>query len=90
MAGSSNGDVIRVFPNPCREYYILEYYFKTTPKNAYYEVADALGKIIEKGQFDNQQDQIVIRTSAYGTGLYTIRFFVNGKFDKALKINVIK
>lgn len=90
ISGFEQGNNFRVFPNPCHNYFILEYYFKIIPRNASYSIIDPLGRIIDEGPVDGQQNQLIRRTNSYSSGLYTIKLIINGKVDKALKLNVIK
>lgn len=79
-----------VYPNPCRDIFIIDFSFDNLPAQAYYSISDPLGRIIEEGAIQGQQNQIIIRTSSFSSGLHTIRLIVNGKVEKALKLNVIK
>ncbi|MCK9401318.1 MAG: hypothetical protein M0Q51_15175 [Bacteroidales bacterium] len=68
----------------------MEYYFEIIPNQASYSISDPLGRIIEEGLIEGQQNQLIRRTSSYSSGLYTIKLNINGKLEKALKLNVIK
>ena len=85
-----NGNVFRVYPNPSHDYFIIEYYFEIIPEQARYSITDPLGRIIEDGILESQQNQLIKRTSTYKSGLYTISLIINGKFEKALKFNVVR
>jgi len=45
----------KVYPNPCTDYFILEYYFEIIPTQASYSISDPLGRIIEAGLIEGQQ-----------------------------------
>jgi hypothetical protein len=90
ISGLNQGNNFRVLPNPCHDYFILEYYFELIPRNASFSIIDPLGRIIEEGPIEGQQNQLIRRTTSYSSGLYTIKLILNGKVDKALKLNVIK
>jgi hypothetical protein len=83
-------ELFRVYPNPCLDYFIIEYFFKQVPNNATYSISDPLGKIIESGKLVGQQDQIIHRASAYSPGLFTIRLILDGKVEKVAKLTIIK
>jgi len=89
-SGLDQGNNFRVFPNPCLDYFIIDYYFEIIPGQASYSISDPSGRIIEEGLIEGQQNQLIRRTSSYSSGLYTIRLMINGKVEKALKLNVIK
>jgi hypothetical protein len=88
--GLEQGNVFRVYPNPSHDYFILEYYFEIVPNQASYSVSDQMGRIIEEGPIEGRQDQLIRRTTSYSQGIYTIKLIINGKVEKALKLNVIK
>jgi hypothetical protein len=89
-SGLEQGNVFRVYPNPSYEYFIIEYYFDVIPRHASYSINDPLGRIIEEGQIEGRQNQLIRRTTSYSSGIYTIKLIINGKVEKALKLNVIK
>jgi hypothetical protein len=84
------GNVFRVYPNPSHDYFIIDYYFEIVPKDASYSISDPLGRMIDEGTIEGQQDQIIIRTSDYCSGLYTINLIINGKIENFKKLNIIK
>jgi len=88
--GLDHENVFKVYPNPCNDYFIMEYYFEIIPGQASYSISDPLGRIIEEGLIEGQQNQLIRRTSSYSSGLYTIKLNINGKLEKALKLNVIR
>lgn len=90
ISGTDKGNVFRVYPNPSHDYFILEYHFEVMPRNAAYSINDPLGRIIEEGLIEGQQNQLIRRTTSYSSAIYTIKLIINGKVEKALKLNVIK
>ena len=84
------GNIFKVYPNPSHDYFIIDYYFEIIPKDASYSISDPLGRVIEEGIIEGQQDQIIFRTSAYSSGLYTIKLITNGKAGNIVKLNIIK
>jgi len=82
--------VFRVYPNPCLDYFIIEYFFTDVPQNVTYSIIDPLGRTIEKGKIDGQQNQIIKRTSELNPGVFTIQLIINGKGVKATKLTIIK
>jgi len=94
-AQANQSNVVResdlsIYPNPCKDYFIIDYCFKGNPTNAMYCIQDQLGREIFKGQFEDQQNQLIIRTSNFSSGLYTLRLLMDGKVEKVLKLNVIR
>lgn len=90
ISGLEQRNIFRVFPNPSHEYFIIEYYFEVIPRNASYSINDPLGRKIEEGLIEGKQNQFIKRTTSYSPGIYTIKLIINGKVEKALKLNVIK
>ncbi|MBW6460069.1 MAG: T9SS type A sorting domain-containing protein [Bacteroidales bacterium] len=82
--------VMKVYPNPCRDYFIIDYSFEKIPRNAFYSITDPTGRTIDADRLNRQQDQLIKRTSSLSPGLYTVRFNIDGREEKALKISVIK
>ena len=84
------GNLFRVYPNPGRDYFIIEYSFERVPDQASYSISDQNGRIIEEGPIEGKQNQLIRRTTSYSSGLYTIKLIINGNTEKTLKINIIK
>lgn len=89
-SGSEEQYIFQIYPNPTRDYFIIDYYFKVVPKKAIFTINDQLGKILEEGILEGQQNQLLRKTTSYSSGLYTINFYINSKFVKSQKFNVIR
>ena len=88
--GLNQENSFRVYPNPCSDYFIIEYNFEEVPKQASYSISDLLGRVVEEGPIEGQQNQIIRMTSSYSPGLYTIKLIVNGEVERALKLNLVR
>jgi hypothetical protein len=88
--GLNQENSFRVYPNPCSDYFIIEYNFEEIPRQASYSINDQLGRIIEEGPIEGQQNQIIRKTSSFSPGLYTIKLIVSGKVEKAIKLNLVR
>jgi len=84
------GNLFRVYPNPGRDYFIIEYSFERVPDQASYSISDQYGRITEQCPIEGKQNQLIRRTTSYSSGLYTIKLIINGNTEKTLKINIIK
>ena len=88
--GLDQEKIFNVYPNPSKDYFIIEYYFEIVPKKASYSINDPAGKTIEEGLLEGRQDQLIRKTASYSPGLYTIMLIINGKAERTLKFSVIK
>jgi hypothetical protein len=79
-----------IYPNPCKDYFIIDYAIKQKPYQATYSIHNAIGQIINSGQLNDLQNQLMVRTSSYSNGLYTISLIIDGKIEKVVKLNVTK
>jgi hypothetical protein len=82
--------VFRVYPNPCLDYFIIEYCFKSIPKDAACSIDDASGRTIEEVKIEGQHNQIIRRVAELSPGLYTIKLVIYGKVVKIAKLTIVK
>ncbi len=82
--------VFRVYPNPCLDYFIIEYFFTVVPQNAAYSIVDPLGRTIEEGKIAGHQNQVIRRATAFSPGVLTIQLIIDGKVEKEAKLTIIK
>ena len=80
---------IKVYPNPCKDYFIIDYKFEV-PTRVNYTIYDQLGRTIGDGYFEGLRNQILKRTSSMSPGLYTIRFVIEEQVVTSLKLNIMK
>ena len=88
--GMDQEKLFRVYPNPCHDYFIMEYSFDKIPEQVSYSICDPLGRTIEEGVIEGQQNQLIKRTSTYSPGQYSISLIINSQVEKTVKLNVIK
>lgn len=77
-AGKSN-EVIRIFPNPGKDFITLEYSLGDDLNSYSYEVSDQTGKIVIKGSLGRSADQIIIDTHDLASGNYYINLISGSK-----------
>ena len=53
---------LKVFPNPAKDYLIIEYILESAQSNAILQLTDMSGKILSTYQLNNKQDQQIIDT----------------------------
>lgn len=72
-------EVIRVYPNPGKDFVTLEYSLGDNFNSNSYEVSDQTGKIVKKGSLGKSADQVIIDTRDLATGNYYINLISGSK-----------
>jgi len=90
MQTMDENERFKVYPNPSRNYFIVEYNFENQPAEARIILYDQTGRIVDESMLDGQQNQQIIRTSQYSSGMHTISLIIDGKETEKCKIAIIK
>ena len=90
QSGQTQGSLLRIFPNPAGSYFIIDYDLRELEGTAMILISDITGKHVLNFYLEDRQNQRVITTKAYPTGMYFIQLFVNGELKESSKINIIK
>ncbi|PKP44982.1 MAG: hypothetical protein CVT94_19255 [Bacteroidetes bacterium HGW-Bacteroidetes-11] len=72
-------EVIRVYPNPGKDFVTLEYSLGDNFNSYSYEVSDQTGKIVKKGSLGRSADQIIIDTRDLTSGNYYLNLISGSK-----------
>lgn len=64
--------MIRVFPNPGKDYVIIEYNFGDNYPSGTYEIVDQSGRVVKTGNLGRKTDQVVLDTFDFTPGNYYI------------------
>lgn len=87
---STNSDWLHLFPNPARQYVIVDYNltveFSKQKKSVFLLVYSSDTRLIEKRSLIRAQDQILVNTSNYLPGVFLFSIEVGGKILKTKKI----
>jgi hypothetical protein len=67
---SKNTNLLKVYPNPARDYFIIEYSMNIKPDNASVVLYDAMGKIIRSMKINNTFDWLVVPSGDIPSGNY--------------------
>jgi len=81
---------LKVFPNPAKDYLIIEYILESVQSNAILQLTNMSGKILFTNQLNNKQDQQIIDTRNYKAGNYILSIIVNDKTLESVHISIIK
>lgn len=72
VTNRSNVD-FKVYPNPAKDYVIIEYTGERKDKFSSTEIIDAIGQIILKRKFEESSNLLIIPITGLAPGAYTIR-----------------
>ena len=89
----NNESFIKIFPNPAKQYVILEYNLKDkfqSGQSAIISIATIDGKHIDTIQLGKQQDQILLSTTTYSSGIYICTLSLSGKHLENQKFTIIQ
>ncbi|MCO5261355.1 MAG: T9SS type A sorting domain-containing protein [Lentimicrobium sp.] len=74
----SNG-TIRIYPNPGKDYIIIEYAVYEFNGSLYYQLTDQSGKVVKTSNLGKRADQIIIDTRELSSGSYYIKLVSGNK-----------
>lgn len=81
---------VAVYPNPANEYLIVEYQLEQNESENLLSIYDAAGKVIYTLVITDSQNQLLLDTRNYKTGIYTCIFSMNGKTISTAKFNIVR
>jgi len=79
--------VFKVYPNPSKDYVILEYKIEA---EGLIEIKNITGKTIKTISTTEKQDQVTVLTENWQTGVYIANLTVNGKSIESVKFTIVK
>ncbi|OFZ08106.1 MAG: hypothetical protein A2338_07985 [Bacteroidetes bacterium RIFOXYB12_FULL_41_6] len=80
---------LKLFPNPTKDYVILEYKLETDVL-ANISINDIKGITIKAIETKGQQDQITLITSDWKPGIYLANLKISGKIVESIKFTIVK
>ncbi len=83
-------DILKIYPNPARQYFTIEYAVAKDAENLYLEVSDINGDVVYKKQLDYRQDQIIVPADHLPTGQYFCYIKINNTIIKTEKFVLVK
>ena len=81
-------NLLKVYPNPAKDYFIVEYQLTEEINHAVIEIVDAMGRKLQSIALFNKKDQIMINTNALSSGFYNCILLNNEKIMSQTKISV--
>jgi papain like protease/type IX secretion system substrate protein len=82
--------LIKVYPNPAGDYFIIEYNLYEPDGNSIIVISDINGKKIKSFKLKDEHNQLIISTEDFKSGTYLIHLLVNDKNMEAQKIIIAK
>jgi hypothetical protein len=83
-----DNNLLKVFPNPATDYFIVEYNITDAVKGASLEIVDMMNRKLESITISTAKGQTMIKTSDLAKGLYHCYLTNNGKIISQTKITV--
>jgi hypothetical protein len=81
--------MLEVYPNPSSGYVIISYNLETE-SDCSIEIKDITGKSIQTLKTSGKQDQLMVITEDWKTGVYLATLFVDGKSTESVKFTLVK
>jgi hypothetical protein len=78
--------MLKVFPNPSGNYFIVEYDLEKPTTPAMIKLSDLNGKTLNSWQLNDNRNQFIVSTEEYGSGIYNLKLFVGNSLKEAVKL----
>jgi hypothetical protein len=85
-----NSSQLKVFPNPSGIYFIVDYNIENLSNPALIELLSMDGKILKSWQLEDKQNQIIVSTEEYGSGMYYIKLLSENNVKETVKLFIKK
>ena len=83
-------DFLKVFPNPAGTYFTVEHNIILYEGECSIIISDIHGKTVSNYNLNSAQNQHVISTNDYPSGLYLVQLFINGVIKETEKLSISK
>ncbi len=83
-------NLMKLFPNPAGIYFIVEHDLREYDGEITMQVISISGIVIESVALQNKQNQTVITTRNYPSGIYIVQLLVDGMMIEADKITIVR
>jgi hypothetical protein len=86
--GKERPDMLKVFPNPARDFLVVDYNTDGKQGAILLAVTDMKGYTVHSEAFASGRDQVVVSTTGWKKGVYAVSLTVNGKPVANSKVTV--
>jgi len=86
----SNSKLMKIFPNPAGGYFIIEYDLREINGKAVLILSDLNGRRLDSFTIEDKQNQQLLGTSSYPSGMYILQLFINNALIETHKVQIIK
>jgi hypothetical protein len=80
---------LQVFPNPAKDYFILEYHLDFLQEGRI-EIRDIDGRYVQSSEIRYDENQITVTTGDWKPGLYIATLLINGKYQESCKFTLAR
>ncbi len=81
---------LKVYPNPAKEYFALDYNIQDTYNELRIDIVDAIGKLVFSKKLIKQKTQELIDVQIYKPGLYFVNLVGDGRIIETQKLSIAK
>jgi hypothetical protein len=81
---------LKVFPNPTRSYFIIEYDLRNLTGQAIIKISDLSGKESIDFSLSDLQNQRIVDIRSFSIGTYLIKLFINSNLTEIQKVNIAR
>lgn len=81
---------LKVYPNPAKEYFALDYNIQDTYREVRIEIVNAIGKLVYSDLLQKQKDQELIDVQTYKPGFYIVNLIGDGRVIETQKLSITK
>lgn len=81
---------LTVYPNPAKDYFVVEYHLESTPTNGFITMYDITGKNVGSVSVTGKQNQIIIPTNNIQSGIYLLILEINNEKLEPIKVTIVR
>jgi len=79
LPAKNSDELLKIYPNPGKDYITVEYSVEGNNNSCYYEITDQSGKVVKKSILGKSADQVIIDTRDLASGSYYISLISGNK-----------
>jgi hypothetical protein len=86
----NNHQCLNVYPNPAKEFIVVEHQLEQEPINSYIEIKNVKGELMKKWAVPGIKNSQTINIRDYKPGTYIVTLFVDNKLTGSVKFTKVK